>query len=58
MTPDRFTHLAHQIAGRYWKTALPGRIGKGRTQVWEYATGKRAVPETVAKLMELLAGRP
>ena len=54
MTPERFQHLAHQIAGRYWKAHLPAMIGRCRTQVWEYATGKRKVPEPVAKLMEMM----
>ena len=55
MTPARFTHLAERIAGRFWKTHLPPLIGKCRTQVWEYASGKRPVPKAVSKLMELLA---
>jgi len=55
MTPARFTHLAEQIAGRFWKARLGPMIGRCRTQVWEYATGKRPVPEPVAKLMELQA---
>jgi len=55
MTPAAFRSLAAQIAGTRWKTRLGPMIGKCRTQVWEYATGKREVPATVAKLMALLA---
>ena len=57
MTPARFRHLAEQIAGRYWKAHLPAKIGKCRSMVWEYATGKREVPATVGTLMEVLADR-
>ncbi len=55
VTPARFTHLAEQIAGPRWRTRLPARIGRCRSQVWEYAAGKRPVPGPVARLMELLA---
>lgn len=55
MTTAEFTVLAKRIAGARWKTSLGPMIGKCRTQVWEYASGKRAVPESVAKLMSLLA---
>ena len=51
MTTARF----RQLAGCYWKTTLPGMIGRNRCKVWVYANGKRSVPETVAKLMESLA---
>lgn len=55
MTPARFRTLASRIAGPLWRTRLGPMIGKGRTQVWEYATGEREVPATVEKLMKLLA---
>lgn len=55
MTPAQFRTLALSIAGPGWKTRLGPMIGKCRTQVWEYATGKREVPETVEKLMHILA---
>ena len=58
MTPGEFQSLAKQIAGRFWKTDLGPMIGKCRTQIWEYAHGKRDVPTTVAKLMEQLAKGP
>ena len=50
-----FRTLAQTIAGPRWKTHLGPMIGKCRTQVWEYANGKRDIPETVEKLMLLLA---
>jgi hypothetical protein len=55
MTPATFRLAAQQIAGPRWKTRLGPIIGKCRTQVWEYASGKRDIPETVEKLMCLLA---
>ena len=55
MTPVQFRKVAARVAGPHWRTRLGPMIGKCRTQVWEYATGKREVPETVAKLMVLLA---
>lgn len=55
MTPDRFTELAVAIAGRFWRSGLPPRIGKSRSYVWEYANGKRKIPASVAILMEQLA---
>lgn len=54
MTPAEFAERAKQIAGPHWRTALGPLIGKGRTQVWEYASGRRAVPATVEKLMRQL----
>jgi hypothetical protein len=33
-------------------------IGRCRSQIWEYATGKRPTPEPVAKLMNLIAKGP
>lgn len=58
MTPAEFRTTAEAIAGPKWRTALGPRIGKCRTQVWEYANGKREVPETVRKLMKMLAKAP
>jgi hypothetical protein len=59
MTPAGFVTHAEQIAGRRWRTALGPMISKGRTQAWEYASGKRAVPATVEKLMrQLVAALP
>ncbi len=59
MTPAEFAALAEQIAGPRWRTALGPIIGKGRTQVWEYAKGRRAIPATVEKLMrQLVASLP
>ncbi|QEH36471.1 hypothetical protein OJF2_50350 [Aquisphaera giovannonii] len=55
MTPAEFAQHAEQIAGPRWRTALGPMIGKGRTQVWEYASGRRPVPATVEKLMRQLA---
>jgi hypothetical protein len=54
MTSSQFRATAKSIAGPRWKTRLGPMIGKCRTQVWEYANGKRAVPVTVAKLMTAL----
>jgi hypothetical protein len=56
MTPSDFRMLAQQIAGSRWKTRLGPLIGKCRSQIWEYANGKRGVPMTVQKLMRALAG--
>ncbi|OWK42019.1 hypothetical protein [Fimbriiglobus ruber] len=58
MTPAVFRSLAAQLAGPRWKTKLGPMIGKCRTQVWEYASGERKVPETVEKLMKLLSQSP
>jgi hypothetical protein len=55
MTPAEFRKVAVRIAGPHWRTRLGPMIGKCRTQVWEYATGKREVPEAVEKLMVLLS---
>jgi hypothetical protein len=55
MTPTQFRSLASRIAGPHWRTQLGPMIGKCRSQVWEYANGERDVPETVVKLMKLLA---
>ena len=55
MNPETFTHLAEQIAGKYWKTRLPDKIGRCRTQVYEYANGLRPVPKPVQLLMKQLA---
>jgi hypothetical protein len=55
MTPAQFRSLASRLAGPHWRTRLGPMIGKCRTQVWGYATGKREVPETVEKLMNLLS---
>ena len=55
MTLLNFRALAFAVAGPRWKTRLGPIIGKCRSQVWEYANGKREVPETVVKLMSLLA---
>ena len=52
---NQFITLAEAIAGKHWPTRLPKKIGKCRTQVWEYANKKRQVPETVILLMEQLA---
>ncbi|QEL19299.1 hypothetical protein [Limnoglobus roseus] len=57
MTPARFCTLAAVIAGRFWRTQLPPLIGKGRWMVRTYASGERPIPETVAKLMEMLASQ-
>jgi hypothetical protein len=54
MTPARFRTLAKRIAGPHWRTQIGPMIGKGRTQVWEYANGKRKIPETVVKLLQRL----
>jgi hypothetical protein len=51
MTPSDFCTAAEAIAGPRWRTCLGPKIGKCRTQVWEYANGKRPVPETVRLLM-------
>lgn len=56
MTPEKFRTLAAQIAGPHWKTNLGKMIGKKRTTVWEYANGVRPVPETVQRLMQMMAG--
>lgn len=58
MTPAEFRTLAKQIAGPRWKTRLGPMIGRCRSQIWEYATGKRPTPEPVAKLMNLIAKGP
>lgn len=61
MTPERFTELAILIAGRFWKSKLPSMTGKSRSYVWEYSSGKRKIPNSVAILMEALAkniGKP
>jgi hypothetical protein len=55
MTPATFRLTAQQIAGPRWKTRLGPIIGKCRSQVYEYASGTRDIPETVEKLMSLLA---
>lgn len=55
MTPDAFRVAAQKIAGPHWRTDLGPIIGRSRTQVWEYANAKRAIPVPVAKLVELLA---
>jgi hypothetical protein len=55
MTPALFRKSAEAIAGTKWPTRIGPLIGKCRTQVWEYANGKRAIPTTVEKLMEQLA---
>ena len=55
MTPAGFRILAAHVAGPHWRTKLGPMIGKCRTQVWEYANDEREIPETVAKLMRLLA---
>jgi RNase adaptor protein for sRNA GlmZ degradation len=54
VSPEEFRTLAVKIAGPHWKTKLGPMIGKCRTQVWEYASGERDVPETVEKLMGFL----
>jgi hypothetical protein len=51
MTPEQFRTLAAQVAGPQWKTKLGPMIGKCRTQVFEYATGRRAVPKSIQLLM-------
>jgi hypothetical protein len=51
MTPARFRSLAKRIAGAHWRSHLGPMIGKCRSQVWEYANGKRGVPVIVQKLM-------
>lgn len=58
MTPAEFASQADQIAGPRWRSAIGPVIGKCRTQVWEYANGHRAVPETVEKLMRELVKPP
>jgi RNase adaptor protein for sRNA GlmZ degradation len=50
-----FCKLARRIAGPHWKTKLPPMIGCKRRMVYDYANGVEDVPETVAKLMVLLA---
>lgn len=55
MTPAEFRKTAEAIAGPNWRTGLGPKIGRCRTQVWEYATGKRDIPAPVAKLVDLLA---
>jgi hypothetical protein len=55
MTPASFRLTAKRIAGPRWRTRLGPMIGKCRTQVWEYASGNRDVPETVVLLMKQLA---
>lgn len=55
MDNTEFTHLAHKIAGKYWRTRLPDKIGRCRTQVYEYAKGLRPVPKPVQLLMKQLA---
>jgi len=57
MTPDQFRTTAQAIAGKKWKTQLCPMIGKCRSQVYEYANGKREVPETVEKLMGMMLDR-
>jgi len=54
MTPAQFRTNAEAIAGKHWPTRLGPIIGKCRSQVWEYANGKREVPETVAKLLGMM----
>lgn len=51
MSPENFRALAYAIAGPHWKGDLGDKIGRSRSQVWEYATGKRPVPKPVALLM-------
>jgi hypothetical protein len=55
MTPAAFRLAAKRLAGPQWRTSIGPMIGKCRTQVWEYANGKREIPDTVQKLMRMLA---
>ena len=49
-----FRRMAEAIAGERWRTQLPPMIGKCRTQVWEYASGKRPPPASVKRLMRVM----
>ena len=54
MTSVEFTTLAHQIAGRFWKSRLGPMIGRERAQVYRYATGT-PIPLSVRIAMRALA---
>lgn len=57
ITPENFRALAFAVAGHRWKTRLGPMIGKCRTQVFEYSTGRRKVPKVVQLLMTELSKR-
>lgn len=48
MSPAEFARLAELLCGPFWRLELGPLIGRSRSQVWKYATGRAEIPLVVA----------